>query len=255
MRIVLVTGGFDPLHRGHISYINAAKKLGDLLIVGVNSDAWLARKKGQPFMPYSERAAVVFALQNVDGIVEFDDNDNSSSDAIAKMRDSYPDATIVFANGGDRTSDNIPEMSRYESDEKVIFVFGVGGEEKLNSSSWILQEYKAPKTIRPWGYYRVLHEVPGCKVKELTVEPKQSLSMQKHKHRTEYWVVTEGKCKLRQYDETGELVETTYTKHDTITIEANAWHQLVNPFSKPCRVVEIQYGKKCIEEDIEREDA
>lgn len=253
MKIVLVTGGFDPIHSGHIAYINAAKKLGDLLVVGLNSDAWLARKKGQPFMPYKERAAVVFALQNVDGVVQFDDTDNSSRDAIFKIRESYPDATIVFANGGDRTKDNIPEMDI--EDDNVEFVFGVGGENKANSSSWILQEWKAPKTERCWGYYRVLHEVDGCKVKELTVEPKQSLSMQKHKHRTEYWVVTEGKCKLRQFDEEDNLYEVTYKKHDTITIAPNQWHQLMNPFNKPCRVVEVQYGKKCVEEDIERADA
>ena len=253
MKIVLVTGGFDPLHSGHIAYINAAKKLGDVLIVGLNSDEWLARKKGRPFMPYSERAAVVFALQNVDGFIQFDDSDNSSRDAIVKLRESYPDEEIIFANGGDRTSDNIPEMDIV--DDKLTFEFGVGGDNKANSSSWILQEWKAPKTERDWGYYRVLHEVPGCKVKELTVEPKQSLSMQKHKHRSEHWLVTEGKCKLRRFDEEGQLYETVYNKHDTITIEAKEWHQLTNPFSKPCRVVEIQYGKKCVEEDIERADA
>lgn len=256
MRIVLVTGGFDPLHRGHISYINAAKKLGDLLVVGVNSDNWLARKKGQPFMPYSERAAVMFALQNVDGIVEFDDSDDTSCDAIHKMRENYPDATIVFANGGDRTEHNIPEMTEFESDEKVVFIFGVGGTDKLNSSSSILQEFKSPKTIRNWGYYRVLHDVEGCKVKELTVEPKQSLSMQKHKHRSEHWIVTEGKCKVTRYDtDSGEKYDTILKKHDTIDIDVKEWHQLSNPYTKSCRIVEIQYGKQCIEEDIEREDA
>lgn len=256
MRIVLVTGGFDPLHRGHISYINAAKKLGDLLVVGVNSDAWLANKKGQPFMPYTERAAVVFALQNVDGIVEFDDSDGSSSEAITKLRESYPDATIVFANGGDRTEHNIPEMDKFISDEKVVFIFGVGGTDKLNSSSLILREYKAPQTIRPWGYYRVLHDVEGCKVKELVVDPKQSLSMQQHKKRKEHWVITEGKCKLTRIDsETGEEYSVVYKKHDTIDIDVKEWHQLSNPYTNPCRIVEIQYGKQCVEEDIIRKDA
>jgi cytidyltransferase-like protein len=253
MKIVIVTGGFDPLHSGHIAYIKAARQLGDLLFVGLNSDDWLTRKKGQPFMPYSERFAVVHSLHDVDGIVQFEDTDNSSRNAILNIRKAYPDAEIIFANGGDRTQDNIPEMDI--EDDKLSFVFGVGGEEKSNSSSWILEEWKSPKTVRDWGYYRVLHEVDGCKVKELTVEPKQSLSMQKHKSRTEYWIVTEGKCKLRQYDEEGNLYETTYNKHDTITIQPKEWHQLMNPFTKPCRVVEVQFGKKCVEEDIERKDA
>lgn len=254
MRIVLVTGGFDPLHTGHIAYFSAAKQLGDKLIVGINSDEWLTRKKGQPFMPYEERAGIIFAIQGVDGIIKFDDSDDSSRDAIIKLQQIYPDDTIIFANGGDRTKENIPEMEGFESNDKLLFAFGVGGETKKNSSSWILQEWKAPKTERNWGYYRVIHEVNGCKVKELTVEPKQSLSMQKHKYRTEYWIVTEGKCKLKAYDDKGILVETTHVKHDTITIDPNAWHQLMNPFSKPCKIVEIQYGKKCVEDDIKRQE-
>ena len=87
MNIVLVTGGFDPLHTGHIAYFNAAKQLGDKLIVGINSDDWLARKKGQPFMPYEERAGIIWALQDVDGIIKFDDSDDSSRDAIVKLRE------------------------------------------------------------------------------------------------------------------------------------------------------------------------
>jgi cytidyltransferase-like protein len=255
MNIVLVTGGFDPLHSGHIAYFNAARQLGDKLIVGINSDEWLTRKKGQPFMPYEERASVIWALQDVDGIIKFDDSDDTSRDAIAKLREQCPDDTIIFANGGDRTQTNIPEMEGFEEDANLLFAFNVGGDDKKNSSSWILQEWKAPKTERPWGYYRVLHDVDGCKVKELTVEPKQSLSMQKHSKRSEHWIVTEGKCKIRRYAETGELTETVLSKHDTITIQPDEWHQLVNTFSKPCKIVEIQYGKKCVEEDIKRQNA
>jgi mannose-1-phosphate guanylyltransferase/mannose-1-phosphate guanylyltransferase/mannose-6-phosphate isomerase len=183
----------------------------------------------------------------------FDDSDDTAKDAIRQLRENYPEATIVFANGGDRTSENIPEMDI--DDGNIEFVFGIGGEDKVNSSSWILDNWKAPKTEREWGYYRVLHEVDGTKVKELTVEPKQSLSMQKHAKRSEHWIVTEGKCKLRRYAETGELVETVLSKHDTITIKPDEWHQLVNTFSKPCKIVEIQYGKKCVEEDIKRQNA
>jgi D-beta-D-heptose 7-phosphate kinase/D-beta-D-heptose 1-phosphate adenosyltransferase len=175
--IVLVTGGFDPIHSGHIAYFNAAKALGDILLVGVNSDAWLTRKKGSPFMPCKERADIVANIKCVDGIVyEFDDADGSSKDAILEVRKQFPEDIIIFANGGDRTPTNIPEMDI--QDNNLEFVFGVGGEDKKNSSSWILQEWKAPKTARQWGYYRVLHEVPGMKVKELTVNPGKSLSMQ-----------------------------------------------------------------------------
>ncbi len=136
----MVTGGFDPLHSGHIAYFDAAKRLGDVLIVGVNSDEWLTRKKGKPFMPWGERALIVSKLKMVDGIRQFDDRDDSARDAIRKVLGSYPDAEIIFANGGDRTLDNIPEMD-VESD-RLAFVFGVGGNDKKNSSSWILENYK-----------------------------------------------------------------------------------------------------------------
>lgn len=131
MKIVLVTGGFDPLHSGHIEYFKAARMLGDKLVVGVNSDAWLARKKGQPFMPITERMSIIENLQMVDHCVIFDDGDGSSIEAIKNVKMMYPDDDIVFANGGDRTRDNIPEMVF----DDVEFVFGVGGANKKNSSS------------------------------------------------------------------------------------------------------------------------
>jgi cytidyltransferase-like protein len=245
-KIVLVTGGFDPLHSGHVNYFKHARQLGDKLIVGVNSDAWLSRKKGRPFMPYMERASIIRHLNMVDFVIDFNDNDNTAKHAIQMVRQSYPQAEILFANGGDRTDKNIPEMDVVDNNLK--FVFGVGGFDKANSSSWILEEWKAPKTERPWGYYRVLHELPGTKVKELTVMPGQSLSMQKHKHRAEYWFVAEGACQVKR-----DLSDMQVFKHDEmIKISVGDWHQLSNPFDQPCKLVEIQYGDSCIEEDIER---
>lgn len=251
-RIVLITGGFDPFHSGHIAYFKAAKQLGDMLIVGINSDAWLTRKKGAPFMPYSERSEIVRNIVGVDSVIDFDDADGSARHAIEMVRQSYPQDKIVFANGGDRTNDNIPEMNIV--DNNLQFVFGVGGFNKANSSSWILQEWKAPKIERQWGYYRVLHETAGMKVKELTVDPGKSLSMQKHKLRSEYWIVSEGQCVVNSQMGGGyALPPKTLIKHQKYNIAVGEWHQLTNPFSIPCRIVEIQYGEQCIEEDIERQ--
>ena len=73
MKIVLITGGFDPLHSGHIAYFKAAKTLGDMLIVGLNSDDWLVRKKGAAFMPWNERLCIVNNLSMVDEVYTFDD--------------------------------------------------------------------------------------------------------------------------------------------------------------------------------------
>jgi len=98
--IVLVTGGFDPLHSGHIAYFEAAKALGDMLIVGLNSDEWLQRKKGRSFMHIYERQKIVSSLRVVDQVVCYPDADGSSKNAITGVRAMYPDARIIFANGG-----------------------------------------------------------------------------------------------------------------------------------------------------------
>lgn len=243
--IVLISGGFDPIHSGHLEYIKQARQLGDTLVVGLNSDAWLARKKGAPFMPFKERAAVLRAIKGVDYVIDFDDRDGSAKHAIVMCRQSYPQDKIIFANGGDRNQTNIPEMDI--EDRNLQFAFGIGGYNKANSSSWILEEWKAPKTQRPWGYYRVLHQAPGMKVKELVVEPGQSLSMQRHSQREEYWVVEEGTCCVEREQSTVQL-----NTHDTIHIPTSAWHRLYNPNEKACKIVEIQYGAACQEEDIER---
>jgi cytidyltransferase-like protein len=251
--IVLITGGFDPIHRGHLSYIDASKKLGSKLIVGVNSDEWLTRKKGRSFMPIDERVAILSALGSVDEVITFDDSDDSGKEAILKIRSVYPDSHIIYANGGDRTKTNIPEMDL--NDPLVSFVFGVGGEDKKNSSSWILQEWKSPKTLRDWGYYRVLHEdTHQVKVKELTVEPGKKLSMQRHQSRAEFWFVSEGIATVYNLNvcQTHSEPLGTFSKFNSTWIPKTSWHQLCNETTEPLRIIEIQYGENCIEEDIER---
>ena len=249
--IVLVTGGFDPLHSGHIAYFRSAKQLGDMLVVGVNSDAWLIRKKGRAFMPWDERMTIVKNIKDVDFVLEFNDDDGSAKQAIKLARQTWPDHKIIFANGGDRTDANIPEME-FE-DRNLEFHFGVGGFNKANSSSWILEEWKAPRTERQWGYYRVLHEAPGMKVKELTVDPGKSLSMQRHNHRAEYWIVSEGQAIVNRATPLDfELPPAELNKHDQLHIVKREWHQLTNPYEHPLKIVEIQYGEQCVEEDIER---
>ena len=250
--IVLVTGGFDPLHSGHIAYFRAAKQLGDTLVVGVNSDAWLVRKKGRAFMPWDERIDIVKNIKDVDFVLEFNDDDGSAKSAIKLARQTWPDHKIVFANGGDRTDANIPEME-FE-DTNLEFAFGVGGFNKANSSSWILEEWKTPKTGRAWGYYRVLHEQgQEVKVKELTVLPKTCLSMQRHQDRAEHWFVSEGTATVYTVDQSTDMdLLGEFTRFQHIHINRHQWHKLCNETDQPLKVVEIQYGDQCIEEDIER---
>lgn len=243
--IVLATGGFDPLHAGHIAYLNAAKKLGDILVVGVNSDDWLIRKKGARFMSLADRGAVLKHLSMVDFVINFDDGDDSALHAISMTRQRYPDNPIIFVNGGDRTGDNIPEMN--SNINNVTYKFGVGGGTKSNSSSWLLNEWKAPTTRRPWGHYRVLHEVPKMKVKLLTILPGGELRMQRHVNRAEYWQVSRGACVANLPGEPLRVLRT----HDSLIISNFQWHQLSNPYDAPCNIVEIQYGVSCEETDIE----
>lgn len=247
MKIVLATGGFDPIHSGHISYLKKAKRLGDKLIVGLNSDDWLTRKKGKPFMTFKERKSVISELKCVDKVIGFNDNDNTSMDAIFKVYDAYPKAEIVFVNGGDRKEDNIPETQII--DDRITFEFKVGGNTKRNSSSWILNDWSKTRTERIWGYYRVLHtDGATTKVKELTVYPGQRLSYQMHKDRAEYWHIAHGSATVTLEGETFEL-----HKHDKLHVPAGLWHRIANNSDDELRIVEIQYGKRCDEDDIIRQ--
>lgn len=255
-KIVIVTGGFDPIHSGHIAYIQAARQLGTKLIVGANSDAWLKQKKGKPFMPWEERAAILRSIKGVDEVWSFDDTDNSARDIIRQVRNANPKAEIIFANGGDRVEGNVPEQDLQEADSKLKFVFGVGGENKANSSSWILEKWQYDRQERAWGHYDTLRDYPAgqhglfefsCKVKELVVQPNRCLSYQRHEHRSELWYVRKGSGKALIDDKVIHLYTGQYT-----VIPEHVWHQLINSGNEPLHIVEIQFGPKCEEEDIER---
>jgi mannose-6-phosphate isomerase-like protein (cupin superfamily) len=204
-------------------------------------------------MPVWERHEIINNLKMVDmTVVVADDPDGSCTTFIKETLELYPEDEIIFANGGDRTATNIPEMQ--VQDPRLSFVFGVGGENKANSSSWILTEWKAPKTERQWGYYRVLHENGReVKLKELTVEPGKSLSMQRHKDRAEHWFVAEGTATVYTINSSTDVdLWGIFTKFQHMHIHKTAWHQLCNETEEPLKIIEIQYGDRCEEEDIER---
>ena len=138
-KLSLVTGGFDPIHSGHISYFKRAKDLSNYLVVGVNTEEWLTRKKGQYFQSWKERAEIIRHLDMVDAVISWDDEDNSACGAIAKCLEIAE--TVIFANGGDRGKDNTPEVDKYGDHPCVEFAWGIGGDDKMNSSSWILHGY------------------------------------------------------------------------------------------------------------------
>ena len=138
-KLSLVTGGFDPIHSGHISYFTRAKDFSDYLVVGINTEEWLTNKKGQYFQSWVERAEIIRHLNMVDAVISYDDSDDSSCEGIAKCLEIAE--TVVFCNGGDRGKDNTPETIKYKDNPRVQFEYGIGGEDKRNSSSWILKGY------------------------------------------------------------------------------------------------------------------
>ena len=144
---VAVAGGFDPLHVGHIKHIEAASKLGDWLIVIVSTDRDMARKKGYEFIPFKERMEIVKALKWVDEVVPAIDTDGTVANTLRLIKPN------IFAKGGDRTEDNMPENEIQTCKEigcKIIY--GVG--QQLQSSSSLVDKIvnKIPLLIGDEGY-------------------------------------------------------------------------------------------------------
>ena len=139
-KVSLVTGGFDPIHSGHISYFSRAKDFSDFLVVGLNTEEWLTKKKGQYFQSWKERAEIISHLTMVDAVITVpDDDEGSACGAIAKCLEIAD--TVIFCNGGDRGKSNTPETDKYGEAPRVQFEYGIGGTDKMNSSSWILHGY------------------------------------------------------------------------------------------------------------------
>ena len=250
MKIVVVSGGFDPIHSGHISYFKSAKQNGDKLVVALNSDEWLINKKGKFFMPFDERKEIIENLSPVDEVIDFEDDDiGSATNALIKVKHMYPKDKIIFANGGDRNKDNIPEMSLKD----IEFLFSVGGDDKKNSSSWILKDWQYYHEERIWGSFYNLFEEDQVKVKELIVLPGKGMSFQKHFKRHEIWLVSKGSCVVNySKDNPDNKKNIQLNKFDQYFVPLGEWHQITNPFDEICHLIEIQYGEECVEDDIER---
>jgi len=157
--IIVLSGGFDPVHKGHLRMFREASWLGHHVVVGLNSDEWLTRKKGQPFMKFEERKEILEGFKYVNQVIPFEDKDNSACDLIRRVHDIYDGDEfeydyedighggmvgyyeIYFANGGDRTTDNTPEMDVCKN-LGVTMLWGVGGG-KIQSSSWLINGEKS----------------------------------------------------------------------------------------------------------------
>ena len=136
--VIILSGGFDPVHKGHIRMFREAANLGAQVIVGLNSDEWLTRKKGKPFMNWDERAEILESCKFINQVLPFDDWDDTASDLIkqvCKLYNGY-DVNIYFANGGDRGKKNVPELDVCKN-LNVVMLWNVGGG-KIQSSSWLI---------------------------------------------------------------------------------------------------------------------
>ena len=137
--IILVSGGFDPIHSGHIALIQEAAKLGDVVVL-LNSDKWLRNKKGKEFLPYKEREIIVSSIKAVIDVISFDDLDTTCIDGIKKTINKYPNHNKKFANGGDRNENTTPEI-KFCEENGIKTLWGIGGNFKMNSSSKILKSW------------------------------------------------------------------------------------------------------------------
>lgn len=247
MAKVLVSGGFDPVHSGHIQMIREAANHGDVVVL-LNSDEWLTRKKGKPFMKFEERFEVMLSIKNVFTVVGMDDSNGTACDGIKKARQMFTGEKMFFANGGDRKFNTTPSHEQSLcKDLGIECLWGIGGDYKKNSSSTILSDWQQQKEQRPWGEFTTHMSGNNYKVKTLTINPGQRLSLQSHENRNEFWVVAEGTALAEVEGETSQLGVGTFLR-----INAKEKHRVGCVGTVPCTILELQYGDMCVESDIVR---
>lgn len=192
--MIMLSGGFDPLHIGHLRMIQAAASMDDRVVLALNSDDWLIRKKGFFFQPWEERAEILSAINGVFSVVRVDDSDGTVCKALEELK---PD---LFGNSGDRQLCNTPE-STLCFEMGITPVFELGNTAPHVHSSHIIAKARVE---RSWGFYTVLFDSPKVRVKLLEFKEGEVTSLQLHKKRTEY---------LFSLDESVVAIISPNTKH------------------------------------------
>lgn len=243
----LVSGGFDPVHVGHLRMFQGAQNLSDKVILLLNNDEWLIKKKGKPFMNQDQRKEILDQFISISEVIIQTYSDKSSSEAIKDFVKNNPNKTICYCNGGDRS--NIKKILEADVCKKlgVVLEFGVGGDKKVESSSQLTKNYLGNIETRPWGSYQIIAKNNGYQIKEINVSYGSKLSLQKHSNRSEFWQIVEGKSKI--------IIENNeyYLKEkEHIYIPENTIHRIENIGEKNLIFIEIQLGKNLNEDDIIR---
>ncbi|MDC0443022.1 cupin domain-containing protein [Gammaproteobacteria bacterium] len=256
---VAVSGGFDPLHSGHISLFKDASKYGKVIAI-INNDNFLLRKKKYIFMPIAERLNVVSSNKYIEDTFVSIDQDDTVSSSIQHLIDSGFNIKY-FANGGDReTRFDIPE-SDVCTKNNIELIFGVGGGKtqssseltqnlfSLMSSEKLISKHIKTKQIiqKPWGSYQTLYEEDKFLLKKLIINPGEEISNQFHNYRHEHWVLVSGNIEVILEDQ-----KTKMSFNDYIYIPRGSKHQIINPFNEPSEIIEIQSGEILSEDDIVR---
>tara|TARA_B100001093_G_scaffold520314_1_gene614583 strand:- start:4472 stop:5263 length:792 start_codon:yes stop_codon:yes gene_type:complete len=250
---VIVSGGFDPIHLGHLNLINEASKLGKVIVI-VNSDEFLLEKKGFYLIPSNERVEIIKNLKNVASVFLSIDKDASVSESIKTLAADKSFNIKFFANGGDRKNESdIPEKKICEEND-IKLIFDVGGGKTQSSSSLfkdaidIFNFYKN-YTKKPWGSYLNLLKESNFLVKKILVDVNEEISYQSHKYRDEHWILVDGSLEVINGSSTRILKSNDYD-----FIKRGAKHKIKNIGSSTAVMIEIQFGDKIDENDINRYD-
>lgn len=243
----LVSGGFDPVHVGHLNMFQDAKKLANKVIVLLNNDGWLIKKKGKPFMNQNQRKQILEEFESISKVIIQNSSEKSSSLAIKEFAIKNKDKNICYCNGGDRSDIKNIHEAEICNEFNIKLEFGVGGKNKIESSSQLTKNYLGNVEKRPWGNYHIIAKNTGYQIKEIKVNKKSKLSLQKHKNRSEFWQIVRGESKI-----TIEEREYYLKEREHIYIPKNTIHRIENTGKGELIFIEIQLGNDLKEEDIIR---